>query len=201
MTPAYGTLKRTLDLLLAGFTLLALSPFLVFLAGAVKASSPGPALYRQERMGLGGRPFTLLKFRSMRTGQPGPQVTRGGDPRITPVGRFLRRYKLDELPQLWNVVRGDMSVVGPRPEVRRYVDAFPERYARVLAIRPGLTDYAAIAFRDEETILAAAPDPEAAYLRDVLPRKLELYEAYLRDMSLATDVRLVLKTLAAIFRS
>jgi len=201
MPNAYAPVKRLLDLLLAGPALVVLSPLLLGLAIAVKASSPGPALFRQERMGRGGVPFVLLKFRSMRQGGGGPAVTAAGDVRITPVGRILRRYKLDELPQLLNVIRGDMSIVGPRPEVRRYVEAFPAEYARVLSIRPGLTDIAAVAYRDEEGILAAAPDPEAAYLREVLPRKLALYEQYLRTMSLRTDLRLILQTIVVILRA
>ena len=201
MPNAYAPVKRLLDLLLAGPALVVLAPLLLGLAIAVKASSPGPALFRQERMGRGGVPFVLLKFRSMRQGGGGPAVTAAGDVRITPVGQFLRRYKLDELPQLLNVIRGDMSIVGPRPEVRRYVEAFPAEYARVLSIRPGLTDIAAVAYRDEEGILAAAPDPEAAYLREVLPRKLALYEQYLSTMSLRTDLRLILQTIVVILRA
>lgn len=201
MPNAYAPVKRLLDLLLAGPALVVLAPLLLGLAIAVKASSPGPALFRQERMGRGGVPFVLLKFRSMRQGGGGPAVTAAGDVRITPVGQFLRRYKLDELPQLLNVIRGDMSIVGPRPEVRRYVEAFPAEYARVLSIRPGLTDIAAVAYRDEEGILAAAPDPEAAYLREVLPRKLALYEQYLSTMSLRTDLQLILQTIVVILRA
>ncbi|MFO0582487.1 MAG: sugar transferase [Anaeromyxobacter sp.] len=200
MPRAYTPVKRLLDVLLAGTGLVVLSPLLLGLAAAVRLSSHGPAVFRQERMGRGARPFTLLKLRSMTTDEGGPSVTSAGDRRVTPLGRFLRRYKLDELPQLINVVRGDMSLVGPRPEVRRFVEAFPEAYAEVLTVRPGLTDYAAVAYRDEETILSTAEDPEALYLREVLPRKIELYREYIRTMSLTTDLRLILQTIAVIVR-
>jgi lipopolysaccharide/colanic/teichoic acid biosynthesis glycosyltransferase len=167
---------------------------------AVKLSSPGPVLFRQTRVGRGGRPFRILKFRSMRDGASGPQVTAGGDDRITPVGRVLRRHKLDELPQLWNVLVGDMSLVGPRPEVQRYVERFAADYERILAVRPGITDRAALEYRDEESVLAAAADPEAAYVSTVLPAKIQLYHRYLDEMSLRTDVTLVLRTLAKLIR-
>lgn len=195
-----GSIKRALDVLASGLGLLALSPLLAVLAVAVAASSPGPVLFRQVRVGRGGRPFHILKFRSMRHGTAGPAVTASGDPRITGVGRFLRRHKLDELPQLWNVLVGEMSLVGPRPEAPRYVERYPEAYARILTVRPGLTDFAALEYRDEERILAASADPEAAYLNVVLPAKIALYQRYLAEMSLATDLRLILRTLGVLWR-
>jgi lipopolysaccharide/colanic/teichoic acid biosynthesis glycosyltransferase len=194
----HRALKRGMDVLLSAGGLTVLAPVLLALAAAVKVSSPGPVLFRQVRVGRHGRPFRIAKFRSMRSGESGPAVTAGGDPRITPVGRFLRRYKLDELPQLWNVIAGQMSLVGPRPEVQRYVDRFAADYARILHIRPGITDYAALEYRDEERILADAVDAERAYVEVVLPAKIELYHRYLDEMSLWTDVKLILRTLAAL---
>jgi lipopolysaccharide/colanic/teichoic acid biosynthesis glycosyltransferase len=195
--------KRAFDLVLAAVGLVVLSPLLLVLAAWVRSDSPGPALFRQERIGLGGRPFTMLKFRTMRAapaGTAGPLLTAAADARITRAGRFLRRTKLDELPQLVNVVRGEMSLVGPRPEVARYVAMWPaERRSRVLSVRPGITDYATLEYRDESALLAG-DDPEAVYVSTILPRKLELYERYVAEQSLATDLRLILRTLGALVR-
>jgi len=197
---AYFATKRVIDVAAAGAGLGLLWPVLAAAAVAVKLSSPGPVLFRQERIGRYGRPFRILKFRSMRAGANGPAVTASGDERVTPVGRLLRRYKLDELPQLWNVLVGEMSLVGPRPEVPRYVDRFPADYERILTIRPGITDRAALEYRDEESVLAGAADPEAAYVDVVLPAKIALYHRYLDEMSLRTDLALVLRTLAVLPR-
>ena len=136
----------------------------------------------------------------MRVSQrPGPLLTTAGDPRVTRVGRVLRRWKLDELPQLINVLRGEMSFVGPRPEVRRYVDMFAETYRELLAVRPGITDPASVAFRDEEALLGRSPNAEELYVHEILPRKLELSQAYVRQRSLGLDLRLMARTVAAIF--
>ncbi|WP_248355761.1 sugar transferase [Anaeromyxobacter oryzae] len=189
-----------MDVVASASALVVLAPVMGALALAVKLDSAGPVLFRQRRAGLGNRPFTILKFRSMRNGASGPSVTASLDGRVTRVGRFLRRHKLDELPQLWNVLVGDMSLVGPRPEVERYVRLFPEAYARILTVRPGLTDFAALEYRDEEAALGASPDPEAAYTAVVLPTKIALYHRYLDEMSLGTDVVLVLRTLAVLLR-
>ncbi|MEJ2288799.1 MAG: sugar transferase, partial [Deinococcales bacterium] len=168
---------------------------------AVAVSSPGPVLFRQERVGLGGRTFRMLKFRTMHVDaeRAGGLLTVGADPRVTPVGAFLRRFKLDELPQLVNVVAGDMSLVGPRPEVPRYVARYDERQRRVLAVRPGITDPASVAYRNESELLAGASDPEATYLHDILPAKLEMNLAYLERRSLSADVGVILRTLARVF--
>lgn len=194
------TAKRGIDLVGAAAGIGVLFPVLVLVGAAVRIESPGPALFRQERVGLGGSRFRLLKFRTMRARSSGPQVTASGDPRITRVGRILRRYKLDELPQLVNVLAGEMSLVGPRPEVPRYVQHYPERWRRALTVRPGLTDFAALEFLDEEAILSRSHDPERAYVEQVLPRKLELYERYLAEQSLTTDLRLIAETLRRIWR-
>jgi lipopolysaccharide/colanic/teichoic acid biosynthesis glycosyltransferase len=196
----YPLLKRGIDVAGAAAGLALLWPVLAGAALVVKTTSPGPVLFRQVRAGRGGRPFEILKFRSMRAGAGGPAVTAGGDVRVTPIGRVLRRTKLDELPQLWNVLAGDMSLVGPRPEVPRYVARFPADYARILTVRPGLTDFAAVEYRDEESLLARAADPERAYLDEVLPAKIRLYHRYLDELSLATDLRLVARTLAVLLR-
>ncbi len=196
----YRFTKRVIDVIASATALVALAPVMGALALAVKLDSRGPVLFRQQRLGLGSRPFTILKFRSMRTGARGALVTSGADARVTRVGRLLRRTKLDELPQLWNVLVGDMSLVGPRPEVARYVRLFPDAYARILTVRPGLTDFAALQYRDEESVLGATADPEAAYTTKVLPAKIALYHRYLDEMSLGTDVRLVLQTLGVLLR-
>jgi lipopolysaccharide/colanic/teichoic acid biosynthesis glycosyltransferase len=196
----YALAKRSLDIGCATLALALLTPVLALTAAAVKLSSPGPVLFRQRRVGRHGRPFDIVKFRSMRTGLAGPSVTAAGDPRVTGIGRLLRRLKLDELPQLWNVVAGDMSLVGPRPELPRFVARFPADYARILAVRPGLTDYAALEFLEEEALLASAPDPEAAYVERVLPAKIRLYDRYLERMSLRTDLALLLRTATVLLR-
>lgn len=197
---SYPAAKRSFDLVASAGGLVLLSPVLLGCALAVKASSPGPVLFRQERMGRGFRPFQLLKFRSMTHGSAGAQVTSAGDRRITPVGRLLRKLKLDELPQLVNVLRGDMSLVGPRPEVRKYVEPFRADYVRILEVRPGITDFAAIEYRDEEAILARSADPERAYVEEVLPAKIRLYYKYLDQRSFLVDLALIFRTLGAILR-
>jgi lipopolysaccharide/colanic/teichoic acid biosynthesis glycosyltransferase len=192
--------KRVFDVVMAALALVLLSPLLVMLALAVRLDSAGPVLFRQERVGRHGRPFNILKFRSMRSG-PGPLVTAGGDPRITRTGRLLRASKLDELPQLWNVLCGDMSLVGPRPEVPRFVAVYPADVRdRVLAVRPGITDPAAIRFRDEEAMLAAVVDPERHYVEYILPAKLAAYEEYVRSRCFAGDLRVIVATIRALFR-
>ena len=196
----YDTLKRCFDVVGASILLVLLSPLFAAAALAVRSSGPGPILFRQARVGRGGKPFDILKFRTMRASQrPGPLITTAGDPRVTRVGRVLRRWKLDELPQLINVLRGEMSFVGPRPEVPRYVDMFAETYRELLAVRPGITDPASVAFRDEEALLGRSPNAEELYVHEILPRKLELSQAYVRQRSLGLDLRLIARTVAAIF--
>jgi lipopolysaccharide/colanic/teichoic acid biosynthesis glycosyltransferase len=189
-------LKRAFDLLIATPGLIVLSPLLLGIMIAVRLGSPGPALFRQTRVGRNGRDFTLYKFRTMavRAGSESGSFDAGDRSRVTRVGGFLRATKLDELPQLWNVVRGDMSLVGPRPEVRQWVQAFPDRWAVVHSVKPGITDPAAIEFFHEEQILAGAPDPVQAYRETVLPRKLDLYQQYVEGRSFWGDLRIVLKT-------
>jgi len=195
--------KRALDLVLAALGLVVLAPLLVALAVAVKAGSPGPVFFRQERVGLHGRRFRIHKFRTMGADAPsrGSMITIEGDPRITRVGRWLRRYKLDELPQLIDVLRGDMSLVGPRPEVPRYVDTYPEQIReRILSVRPGITDIASLEFIDEDERLAKVADPEAEYLEKILPQKLRHYLDYVENRSFTLDLAILGRTIARIFR-
>jgi lipopolysaccharide/colanic/teichoic acid biosynthesis glycosyltransferase len=196
--------KRVFDLLLASLGLVLLSPLLLFVALAVKLDSPGPVFYRQQRVGRHGVPFRIHKFRTMAHDErgAGPQITVGADARITRVGVVLRRHKLDELPQLIDVLQGSMSLVGPRPEVPRYVALYPpELRARVLSVRPGITDLASIAFRDESELLARAADPEREYLQVVMPRKLVLAASYADAPSLAQDLRILWRTLRLLMRA
>ena len=194
-------LKRAFDLLVSGIALVLIAPILLAIGLAIKLDSRGPALFRQERVGRFGRTFRIHKFRSMAVDAParGPQLTVGNDARVTRVGGFLRRHKLDELPQLIDVFVGNMSIVGPRPEVPHYVALYsPEDRNLVLSVRPGITDRASVEFRDESAILGQAPDPEAAYRTDILPRKLAYYRAYVRERSFGGDIAIILATLKAL---
>jgi lipopolysaccharide/colanic/teichoic acid biosynthesis glycosyltransferase len=195
-------MKRTFDLLAAGTALLLLAPLLLFIAVAVALGSPGGAFFRQMRVGRGGKHFQLLKFRSMRPGsEAGGQITVGSrDPRITGVGHVLRRTKLDELPQLINILIGDMSVVGPRPEVPRYVALYTEEQRAVLSVRPGLTSMASIAYINENEILGRSADPERTYVDEVMPAKLALDLRYVRERSLGLDLHIIVATLLRIVR-
>ncbi|MCA2963457.1 MAG: sugar transferase [Acidobacteriota bacterium] len=174
--------------------LVALAPVLVVIAGLVRWGDGGPVLFRQVRVGRCGRSFVLLKFRSMRVDPGGPAITAAGDGRVTRLGRWLRAYKLDELPQLWNVVRGDMSLVGPRPEVRRYVDPGDPVWQRVLSVRPGITDLATLVYRNEEQLLAGSAEPERFYREEILPEKLRLNLRYFELSCWGRDWRLLAMT-------
>jgi lipopolysaccharide/colanic/teichoic acid biosynthesis glycosyltransferase len=190
-------IKRFFDIVVSAVGITLLLPFLAAIAAAVKLTSPGPVFFRQERMGRGGLPFFILKFRSMVQDAPklGGPITVGDDPRITRIGRLLRNTKLDELPQLFNVLKGDMSLVGPRPEVRKYVEMFLRDYEEILRARPGITDLASIRYRDESRVLAAAADPEKEYVRRVLPEKIRLAREYVERQSLWLDVAIIFGTL------
>lgn len=185
--------KRTFDILVAACLLLLLFPVLLCFALLVALTSTGGAFFRQERVGKDGRPFRLLKFRTMRPGsEAGGQLTIGGrDPRITGVGRWLRKTKLDELPQLWNVLVGDMSVVGPRPEVPKYVALYAPAQRAVLSVRPGITGLASIRYIDENELLARATEPERAYIEEVMPAKLALELQYVREHNMWQDLRIL----------
>lgn len=189
-------LKRAFDLAASGIGLLLLSPLLLALAAWIRLDSPGPVFFRQERIGLRGRPFRIYKFRSMRVDHSGPQITVGADDRITRSGHIIRAYKLDELPQLLNVFLGDMSLVGPRPEVPRYVALYPaDVRAEVLSVRPGITDLASVQYRSESTLLAQSADPERTYIDTILPAKLALCRQYVRERSLGLDLKIICMTL------
>ncbi|MBJ6801944.1 sugar transferase [Geomonas propionica] len=193
--------KRLFDLFWAVPGLIVLSPLFLVLALWIKRDSSGPVFFRQVRVGRGGRHFSIYKFRTMCSDAEakGRQITVGADPRITRSGSFLRKYKLDELPQLINVVLGDMSLVGPRPEVPRYVELYPERVRElVLSVPPGITDYASLEYRDENAILGRSPDPERAYIEEVMPAKLRYCERYVSERSLWVDLKLILATLYAV---
>lgn len=194
----YG--KRVFDFTAALAGTIFLLPLFSVISLLIKLDSPGSVFFLQERVGRNFRNFRLIKFRTMKENAPsmGPALTKRGDSRITRVGRYLRRYKLDELPQLLNVIKGDLSLVGPRPELQKYVAAFKDDYQEILRIRPGITDFAAVEFRDEEETLQKFDDIERGYLEAVLPRKIELYKKYLNEASFSTDLKLVLKTLLAI---
>ena len=194
--------KRLFDLLGAALALLLLAPLLLGVALAVRLDSPGPVFFRQERVGRHGVPFRIHKFRTMRADAQavGPQVTVGQDSRITRVGHWLRHYRIDELPQFIDVLQGTMSLVGPRPEVPRFVAHYPaDLKARVLAVRPGITDPASLAHIDESALLAAAADPEREYVERILPRKLALQADYVVQATLASDLRVLLRTLKVLW--
>lgn len=196
-------LKRLMDIVVSGGALLALSPVLLAIALWVRWDSAGGALFRQERVGRHGRSFHIYKFRSMHTwaDRAGPAITVGEDARITRAGRWLRHSKLDELPQLFNVLKGDMSLVGPRPEVPRYVAMYPaELRAIVLSVRPGITDLASIAFRNESALLAQSADPERTYVQEILPVKLDYAARYARNHSVWQDLRILAQTMHAVLR-
>lgn len=191
-------IRRFFDLFFSLIGLILLSPILIAVAFAIRRDG-GPIFFRQERIGGNGGVFRIYKFRSMvvNAHKMGAQVTAEHDPRITSVGRLLRKTKLDELPQLLNVFRGEMSLVGPRPEVPFYVAQWPEEdRAIILSVKPGITDYATLFYSDEQAVLARAEDPERAYREQVMPHKLRMYRAYVRDSNPRLDLRIIVATLA-----
>jgi len=193
--------KRIFDIVLSLANLLILSPFLVLAGILIKLESKGPVLYKQLRVGLHGKPFYIYKLRTMEVGaeQKGPLITGAGDPRLTRVGGLLRKIKLDEMPQLFNVLKGEMSLVGPRPEAPKYVELYTDEYQKILTVRPGMTDPATVYFRNEEQLLAQAEDKEHFYINEIIPIKLELSLHYIKSRSLFYDIKLIfLETLALI---
>lgn len=196
------TLKRLMDVTVSGCALLVLWPVLLLIAAAIKIDDPGPVFYRQVRVGRGGKHFRIFKFRTMivDADKKGLAITVGRDNRITRVGAFLRKSKLDELAQLINVFTGEMSFVGPRPEVPKYVDMYTPYQKQVLLVRPGITDYASIAYRNENDLLEGAKDPEKMYIEQIMPDKIELNMKYLREISPVADIRLIFKTIEAVIR-
>ena len=194
-------LKRLFDIAASAIGLLLLAPVLLGIAIWIKRDSPGPVFFQQERIGRHGQPFRIYKFRSMRQDNAGLQITVGEDARITRSGRFIRAYKLDELPQLINVLLGDMSIVGPRPEVPRYVALYPaEVRAEVLSVRPGITDLASVQYRSESTLLAQSSNPEQTYVDTILPAKLALCRQYVRERSFWLDLHIIGMTLGILLK-
>jgi lipopolysaccharide/colanic/teichoic acid biosynthesis glycosyltransferase len=193
--------KRAFDFVAAFLGLILLAPLLLVVALLIKLDSPGPALFWQERIGKGFRPFRIYKFRTMvnDAASKGAPITFGADPGITRSGRVLRQTKIGELPQLINVLRGEMSFVGPRLEVRPYVELFREDYEEILCVVPGITDLASVKFRDEAEVLGRFENQEAAYVGHILPNKIKLAKEYVRRSSLGFDITLILKTLLKLF--
>lgn len=193
-------MKRLFDIIASALGLIVLSPLFLVLAVWIKVDSKGPVFYRQTRVGWHNKDFRIFKFRSMRVGSDrGSLVTIGGrDPRITKSGYYIRKYKLDEFPQLINVLIGDMSLVGPRPEVRHYVDYWTPEQMRVLDVRPGITDPASIKFRNENELMAQAGDPEQYYINVIMQEKLRLYLEYVDNQSFLYDLRLIFATLRVV---
>jgi lipopolysaccharide/colanic/teichoic acid biosynthesis glycosyltransferase len=199
ITPVADGLKRAFDFMLALTIVILIAPLLLLLALCVRLSSPGPILFRHQRVGRYGRLFRICKFRSMRVTSGGPDLTSADDRRITPLGRFLRRWKLDELPQLFNVLRGDMSLVGPRPEAPRFVALYTAEQRQVLSVWPGITGRAQLQFRNEEALLAGHEDVERFYIENVMPLKLDIDLGYLRERTLARDMIVLLQTVMVVF--
>lgn len=195
-------IKRAFDLVCSALGLLVLMPLFVVIAIAIKLNDAGPVFYRQTRVGRHNRDFRLFKFRSMYmdADKKGLLTVGGRDPRVTRVGYILRKYKLDELPQLINVLRGEMSLVGPRPEVRKYVDCYTLEQMRVLTVKPGITDNASIEFIDENTLLAQAQNPEEFYIQELIPQKTAIYLQYVDRQSFWLDIVIIFKTIFKIFR-
>jgi len=193
--------KRLFDIIVSSIGLLILSPLFLLIALFIKLDSPGPVFYRGIRVGRFGKPFRIFKFRTMVVDAEklGGPSTADDDPRITRAGKFIRKYKLDELPQLINVLKGEMSIVGPRPEVQMYVDMFTEEEKAILNVRPGMTDWASLWDIDEGAILAGSPDPEKTYMEKIRPEKLRLQLEYVRNHSFRVDMKIILKTLKSIF--
>ena len=193
-------MKRLFDILLSLVVLVIGLPFALITALLIVVDSKGGVFYRQSRVGRDNVDFQLYKFRTMCTGaDKGSLITVGGDDvRITKVGRFLRKFKIDEFPQFLNILKGEMSIVGPRPEVRKYVDMYTPEQMRVLSVRPGLTDYASIRYVNENELLATSPDPEKTYIEEIMPDKLNLNLKYIDEQSLWVDMKIMMQTLIAI---
>lgn len=195
-------MTRFCDIVFSFIGLLLLSPLFLIVALWIIIDDPGPVFYCQQRVGRNNKDFGLLKFRSMRVGADKMSLITIGDrdPRVTRAGYYIRKFKLDELPQLWNVLIGDMSLVGPRPEVRRYVDLYTEEQCKVLSVRPGITDYASIEYIDENTLLAQAEDPDKTYIEEIIPAKIALNMRYINDRTLGQYFKIIFLTIAKIIR-
>lgn len=194
-------LKRIFDITLSLFGLIILLPFMLIIAILIKIDSKGPVFFKQIRVTKNGKEFKIFKYRTMKVGSDKySQITVGKDGRITKLGSFLRKYKLDEIPQLINVLIGDMSLVGPRPEVPKYVALYTDEQKEILKVRAGITDYASIEFSDENDLLASEEDPEKAYIEKIMSRKIELNKKYLSEISILTDIKIILLTIKKILK-
>lgn len=194
-------IKRLFDIISSVLVLVILSPVFILVAILIVKDSPGGVFFKQQRVGLNQVPFGLFKFRTMRPNSDGVKITIGDrDPRVTEIGYFLRKYKLDELPQLINIVRGEMSVIGPRPEVSNYVDLYTDDQLRVLSVKPGLSDLATLEYVNESEILAKSSNPEETYINEIMPEKLALNLKYIEDQSLLLDLKIIFITLVKIIR-
>ena len=194
-------LKRIFDITLSLFGLIILLPFMLIIAILIKIDSKGPVFFKQIRVTKNGKEFKIFKYRTMRVGSDKySQITVGKDGRITKIGSFLRKYKLDEIPQLINVLIGDMSLVGPRPEVPKYVALYTDEQKEILKVRAGITDYASIEFSDENDLLASEEEPEKAYIEKIVPKKIELNKKYLSEVSILTDIKIILLTIKKILK-
>lgn len=195
--------KRIFDILFSVFALIILLPVFLIISLIIKLSMAGPVLFVQPRIGINGKRFLLYKFRSMRVSDSSNiEIFEPGKlDRITKFGKILRRTKMDELPQLYNVLKGDMSLVGPRPEVKKWVDLYPERWANVLKVKPGITDIASVLYKSEEHILSNSEDPETIYREIILPKKLQIYEEYVTEHTFLGDLKIIILTVFKIFKS
>ena len=194
-------LKRIFDITLSLFGLIILLPFMLIIAILIKIDSKGSVFFKQIRVTKNGKEFKIFKYRTMRVGSDKySQITVGKDDRITKIGSFLRKYKLDEIPQLINVLIGDMSLVGPRPEVPKYVALYTDEQKEILKVRAGITDYASIEFSDENDLLASEEEPEKAYIEKIMPKKIELNKKYLSEISILTDIKIILLTIKKILK-
>ena len=194
--------KRLVDIFFSLVGLIILLPFLIIISLLIVIDSPGGIIYKQVRVGKGSKDFYLFKFRSMKINadKSGLLTVGGRDSRITRMGYYIRKYKIDELPQLLNVFFGDMSLVGPRPEVRKYVDMYTDEQKKVLSVKPGITDYASIEYSNENEILGKAENPEAVYIQQIMPAKLILNLKYIVDQGIVTDFKIILKTIVKILK-
>ena len=194
-------LKRIFDITLSLFGLIILLPFMLIIAILIKFDSKGTVFFKQIRITKGGKEFKIFKYRTMKVGSDKySQITVGKDERITKIGSFLRKYKLDEIPQLINVLIGDMSLVGPRPEVPKYVALYTDEQKEILKVRAGITDYASVEFSNENDLLALEKDSEKAYIEKIMPKKIELNKKYLSEISMLTDIRIILLTIKKILK-
>lgn len=197
----YFIVKRLFDIIFSFFGVIFLFPLFLIIAILIKISSKGPIIFKQERVGKNFKKFYLYKFRTMiiEAEKKGSSITTANDPRITKIGKFLRKFKLDEFPQLINVLKGDISFVGPRPELEKFVEIYKDDYKEILKIKPGITDFAAISFKNENELIKDNENPEKYYIKEILPKKIELYKKYLNEMNIVLDIKLIIKTLCKMF--